>query len=410
MKFSRYKDVEKFLFSQLPMYQRIGPSAFKKDLKNIKHLCQILGNPQNDFKAIHIAGTNGKGSTSFFVASALHQMGYNVGLYTSPHYKSYMERIRYNGAMIPKNYIRKFVNELFELGVFDGDLKPSFFEISVAMAFAYFRDMRLDYAVVETGLGGRLDSTNILHPVITAITNISFDHTQFLGNTLNSIAKEKGGIIKRHIPIVIGRKQKESYPVFERIAEKKQAELIYAENMPFAIPDNLPKKMPAYQQENMRTAYCILNTLFDSFNAEILRQAWTTKLRQWSYMGRYQVIGKHPKVILDSAHNEGGLQVLFDQINQEKYKRLHIVIAIVNDKDASKLFDILPKDAMYYLSQAKIPRALEREKLKELFDLNGFHSKSYSSVPRALAFAKRAADKQDLVLVTGSIFTVAEVC
>ena len=410
MKFSRYKDLVSFLFYQLPMYQRVGPKAFKKDLKNIKQLCEFLGNPQNDFKAIHIAGTNGKGSTSFLVATALHAMGYQVGLYTSPHYKDYRERIKLNGEMIPKSFVKRFVNDLVEKNILDGSFKPSFFEITVAMAFSYFSASRLDYAVIETGLGGRLDSTNVVNPVLTAITNISLDHTQFLGNTLAKIAREKAGIIKKSVPVIIGRRQKETAKVFESIARRKSAEMIYAEDNDYPISGKLTLNAPDYQIENMRTASAILDTLINNFDFTILNHAWTKGLRQWNYMGRYQLVQDRPKIVLDSAHNGEGLRLLFEQINKEKFDQLHIVIAVVNDKQLDPLFEILPRTARYYVSEAQIPRALDKGALYGELLKHGFEAKMYNTIPRALAYAKLHAGKNDMVLVTGSIFTVAEVC
>lgn len=410
MQFTGYKDVERFLFSQLPMYQRVGPKAFKKDLKNIKSLCRTLGHPEKDFKAIHIAGTNGKGSVAFMTAAILHRQGFNVGLYTSPHYRSYRERIRYNKSMIPVSYIKQFVNRLIEQGIFEGELKPSFFEVSVAMAFQYFSDMKVDYAVIETGLGGRLDSTNVVHPVITAITNIDYDHMQFLGNTLELIAGEKAGIIKKGVPLVLGRRQKETLPVFKKIAEKESASILFAED---TVLQNQPQKVhltAGYQLENWRTAVTIVNYLLPEYQPPVLRQAEKKELEEWGYVGRFQILQEKPLVIADSAHNRGGFTVLFEQLKSVKYDRMHIVLAVVNDKNLDDLLAFMPGDARYYLSEAKIPRALSKEILFDTFIDRGYDARVYGSVSRALAFAKINAGDRDLVLVTGSIFTVAEIC
>ncbi len=392
------------------MYQRVGPKAFKKDLKNIQYLDKYLNHPHRDFKSIHIAGTNGKGSVSFLIASALSAMGYKVGLYTSPHYKDYRERIKVNGALVPKAYVKRFVNKLIEDALFESNFKPSFFEISVAMAFAYFKESKVDYAVIETGLGGRLDSTNIIKPELSVITNIGFDHVQFLGNTIKSIAGEKAGIIKKNIPVVIGKKQKESHPVFLKHSERKSSKLIYASRFKKQIDQNLlPSNLPDFQHENRLTAFAALKVLFEKYDDKKLKQAWSKGLKQWGYMGRYMTISKQPKVIVDSAHNEDGIKYLFKRIEKEKFDHLHIVFAVVNDKDLNQIETYLPRNASYYISAAKIPRAKPAGELSEALNAFGIRSQRYSSVRKALAAAKSTSNKKDLILVAGSIFTVVEV-
>ncbi len=403
-----YKEIESFLFRQLPMYQRIGPKAFKKDLKNIKHLSKITSHPHKAFKSIHIAGTNGKGSTSFFIATALFEHGYKVGLYTSPHYKSYRERIRVDGKMIKVPYIKKFVNKLIAMGLFKSEFKPSFFEISVAMAFSYFKEEEVDYAVIETGLGGRLDSTNVINPVLSIITNISKDHTNFLGNTLNKIAREKAGIIKKNVPLIVGRTQKETKDIFKSIAKEKNAKLIFADKKKYETI-GIYKGHADFQLENLQTALTALHSILKSPDYKKIQKAWSKTMKSWSYLGRYQFLSRKPKILVDSAHNEAGIKNLFDQIKNGSYKNLHIVLAVVNDKDLSHLLSLFPEEAIYYFSQAKIPRALDAKVLLEQAGTHGLMGKTYSSVKRALSSAKRKAGSKDLILVTGSIFTVAEV-
>lgn len=412
-KITRYKEIEAFLFKQLPMYQRVGPKAFKKDLKNIKVLSKYLGHPHKFFKSIHIAGTNGKGSTSFFIASLLSELGFKVGLYTSPHYKDYRERIKVNGQMIEKAYVKKFINGLIDDDIFNQDLRPSFFEISVAMAFSYFKEKKVDFAVIETGLGGRLDSTNIINPELSIITNIGLDHVQFLGNTLPLIAKEKAGIIKKNTPVIIGRKQKETTAVFKSKAVKMKSSISWASITKIKGDfqwEKLFNTFPNYQKENITTACYAVSKMNFSLSQKILQKAFKSGLTKWRYVGRYTIVNKKPKTIYDSAHNEAGIKVLMDQIKEkERYNQIHIVLAVVNDKDPSQLFPFLPVVAQYYFSQAKIPRAMPRQKLQTIAEEYGIYGSTYTSIKRALYYAKKKADQGDLILVTGSIFTVAEV-
>ena len=392
------------------MFQRVGPKAFKKDLKNIQHLDTYLDHPHQSFKSIHIAGTNGKGSTSYFIATALHEMGYKVGLYTSPHYKDYRERIKVDGELISKTYVKRFVNQLISDGVLDGDFKPSFFEITVGMAFSYFRDMNVDFAVIETGLGGRLDSTNIITPELSVITNIGFDHTLFLGDTLSLIAAEKAGIIKPAVPVVVGRRQKETHPIFSKKVKNSRTQLHYAQESEFCLNEKgLKKSFPEYQLENLQTAYVSLKMLLSQVPLSKLSAAWTKGLRQWEYMGRYMKVSSSPLVIYDSAHNIDGITTLFQELRKEKYNQLHIILAMVGDKDQSKVLELFPKEAKYYFSQAIIPRAMDKEKLADLAIAKGLDGKTYTTVRRALSVARKSADTSDLILVAGSIFTVAEV-
>lgn len=407
---TKYKEIESFLYNQLPMFQRVGPKAFKKDLNNIIHLSDHLGDPHKSYKTIHIAGTNGKGSTSFFLASALSELGYNVGLYTSPHYKDYRERIKVNGKMISKSFVKKFVNGLIEEDLLTGALKPSFFEITVAMAFEYFKDQKVDYAVIETGLGGRLDSTNIITPELSVITNIGLDHTNFLGDTLELISAEKAGIIKSKIPVVIGRRQSKTDPVFKKVAKSLRSKIIYAEDYkPLKISKKLKGQFPDYQHENMQTAYTSLCSIFNKVEANKIEKAWESGLKKWGYVGRYMYINRKPLTIYDSAHNLDGINVLLDQLSKEKFDKIHFILAMVGDKNQDKILALLPKDANYYFSQAKIPRAMAKEELQSQAQSHDLQGKTYISIRKALAAASKKANDRDLILVAGSIFTVAEV-
>lgn len=409
-KLSRYKEIESFLFSQLPMFQRVGPKAFKKDLKNINYLLDAIGRPEKELKCIHVAGTNGKGSSCFFMASALSRLGYKVGLYTSPHYKDYRERIKVDRAMIPKSYVKAFVNDLIEKKVFDSDFRPSFFEITVAMAFAYFRDAKLDYAVIETGLGGRLDSTNVIQPLVCLITNIGYDHMAFLGDTLEKIAGEKAGIIKTDVPVVIGKTQPETQKVFKDKARQCNSRISFADTKDRqAVIEALAVSFPSFQRENLYSAYYTLAELFDNHQLEkAFGDGFMTTLNAWSYIGRYMKIGERPLIVFDSAHNPQGVEQLMQQLEKEKYNQIHIVTATVNDKDLDKILCLWPKDAKYYFSQARIPRALPCHELQKKASAHGLDGKCYISVRKAFAAAKSVAVDGDMILVTGSVFTVAE--
>lgn len=405
---SRYKEIESFLFSQLPMFQRVGPKAFKKNLDNILFLDDYLGNPHNSFKSIHIAGTNGKGSTSFMVASMLKFLGFKVGLYTSPHYKDYRERIRVDKEMINKTYVKKFVNRLIQDGIFESDLKPSFFEISVAMAFDYFKFCEVDYAVIETGLGGRLDSTNIINPEVSLITNIGFDHMNFLGDTLELIAGEKAGIIKKGTPVLIGKTQEETRDVFTKVAKEKEADIEFADQLARnkCVEDWL-RDMPDYQRENAYLAYYGIAEM--GLDVQSLKKmALPNEMAEWGFVGRFQKLGKDPLIIFDSAHNREGIMALLSELGKTDFDKLHIVLATVGDKNLDKVLELYPPEASYYFSNARIPRALDRFDLQNQAERFGLKGKAYASVRRAFNAAVKKAQPRDLVLVTGSIFTVAE--
>ncbi|KAA3622080.1 MAG: bifunctional folylpolyglutamate synthase/dihydrofolate synthase [Bacteroidetes bacterium] len=428
----KYEQTLNYLFSQLPMYQRIGPKAFKKDLNNIILLTNALDKPQTKFPSIHIAGTNGKGSTAFTIAAMFQANGYNTGLYTSPHYKDFRERIRVNGIYVPQHFVIEFVETnkaLFE------EIKPSFFEISVAMAFSWFARKKVDIAVIETGLGGRLDSTNIVNPLLSIITNISYDHQNFLGDTLPLIAGEKAGIIKPDTPVVIGETHPETKPVFEQMAQKQNAPIYFAdqfvevsqklqtlEHTVFDVSQNgqpwfqdLKVNLHGiFQQKNLVTALAgmsILEIYHPEFQIEKVGiQAGLEHLKQITqYIGRWQVLQKDPVVLCDSAHNERGLQIVTDELRKMDYGQLHCVLGFVNDKKLDKALAFFPQDARYYFAKADIPRGLDAKILQEEANKFGLKGKAYASVKGALNAAKRAAKSEDLIFVGGSVFTVAEV-
>lgn len=426
----RYKATLEYMFQQLPMFQRIGAAAFKKDLTNTIALTDFLEKPQQRFPSIHIAGTNGKGSVAYMLAAILQAAGYKTGLYISPHYKDFRERIRINGKYVPRGFVVDFMEKVKPVLT---TLQPSFFELSVAMAFTYFAEEKVDIAVVETGMGGRLDSTNILMPVLSIITNISYDHTQFLGNTLEAIAGEKAGIIKQNIPVVIGETQEETKKVFLEKAGECLAPIYFADQHFRAtlVSDNpthslfnvvtqgrLVKQYEVnlygeYQTRNLQTvlqSVAILNTT----GAVSLDDTAVTKglyaLKSLTrFIGRWQIIGQQPMIICDSAHNEGGLQWVFKQLSQIAYQKLHIVTGMVVDKDPALVLPLFPQNAHYYFAKANIPRGMDAGTLQQLAKDYLLHGKAYKSVPLALRAARRHAGPQDLILVVGSVFIVAEV-
>ncbi len=410
MKFTSYGKTISFLYKQLPMFQRVGPKAMKMDLGNIEALMNALGNPQSSLRYVHIAGTNGKGSTAHFVASILQEYGLSVGLYTSPHYKDFRERVKINGFLIAKKDVVSFVNELVIKGIFK-TIKPSFFEISVALAFYYFKKKNVDMVVLEVGLGGRLDSTNIITPLISIITNIGLDHQNTLGDTLAEIAVEKAGIIKSEIPVLIGEKQKETTPIFERIAKSKNAPIEYAS----VIEDAIIKKIELsnFHLNNTRTAIGAIRLLVKYYDFDINDQQIINGINNApsnsAYFGRYQTLMNNPKVIADGAHNLPGVAMLFSCLALESYQQLHIVLGMVGDKPLDKVLALFPKEAIYYFCKANIPRGKEASLLQKEAGWIGLEGKTYTSVRKALASAKQSAHESDLIIVTGSIYTVAEV-
>jgi dihydrofolate synthase / folylpolyglutamate synthase len=423
-----YQQTLDYLYQQLPMFHRVGAAAFKKDLTNTLALCAAMGNPHLQLKTIHIGGTNGKGSTSHVLAAALHEAGYKVGLYTSPHYKDFRERIKINGLYISKKYITDFVTKYQQLFQ---DIQPSFFEMTVALAFDYFASQKVDIAVIEVGLGGRLDSTNVIMPELSVITNISFDHMNMLGDTLPKIAFEKAGIIKQNIPVVIGERQAESEAVFLAKADEMNAPITFADAIysidnqqdgfayakkngepygKFSLDGGLG--LGAYQAKNLATVLAaadILNELGWTLQKEHIESALQDLYGKISFMGRWQKLSENPLIIADSGHNEAGVNHAVAQLNTLNYKRLHLVTGFVNDKDVSKILSLYPTHATYYFAKANIPRGLDASILQAQAKEKGLHGRSYSSVKNAFKAAKRNAAADDLILVLGSIFVVAEV-
>jgi len=424
-----YQETLDYLYTQLPMFQRIGGAAFKKDLTNIRRLCEALGNPQEQFKSIHIAGTNGKGSTAHMLSAIFQSAGYKTGLYTSPHYRDFRERIKLNGALVPEQWVVDFVEE--HKGLME-EVKPSYFEITVAMAFRYFAEQQVDMAVIEVGLGGRLDSTNIINPELCVITNISYDHMQFLGDTLELIAGEKAGIIKSGVPVVIGETQPETAPVFLAKAETEKSPISFADQhlaatvvefdytgstylvtrdgQPYLI--HLRTELWGdYQRYNLQTVLHTVDHLAEDWKIteEHIRRG-LGKLRSLSrFVGRWQLLGEDPIILCDSAHNEAGLRFVVDQLARIPHQQLHIILGVVNDKDLSKVFPYLPREAHYYFSRPDVPRGLDAQVLADRAHAAGIEGTVHESVSEALASAKKAAGKDDLIFVGGSIFVVAEV-
>ncbi|MBS9774685.1 MAG: bifunctional folylpolyglutamate synthase/dihydrofolate synthase [Tenacibaculum sp.] len=399
-----YEETLHWMFNQLPMYQRQGSTAFKKDLTNILAFSKELKNPEKRFKSIHVAGTNGKGSTSHFIASILQEAGYKVGLYTSPHLKNFTERIRINGEEIPKEKVVSFIKThksfLEKQGL-------SFFEMTVGMAFDYFATENVDIAIIEVGLGGRLDSTNIITPEISVITNIGIDHTQFLGETLQSIALEKAGIIKYGVPVVIGQRQPETEKIFIEKARELKADISFASDENYNYKVEL---LGDYQKNNVKTAVSTITKLngFKVLEKHIknglLNVTKNTKLK-----GRWQVLQEQPKVICDTAHNKDGLNYVLNQLKNEKFETLHIVLGVVSDKDLSGILPMFPKKAKYYFCKPNIPRGLSEDILQQKARGFGLNGSVFSSVNQAFEKAKEKAQKNDIIYVGGSTFVVAEV-
>ncbi len=425
-----YAQTLEFLYSKLPMFTRIGAVALKKDLHNTIAFCEHLDQPQNKFKSIHIAGTNGKGSTSHMLAAILQQAGYKTGLYTSPHLKDFRERIRINGQMVSKSYVRNFIK--YQKSVIE-EIQPSFFEVTVAMAFDYFAKEKVDIAVVEVGLGGRLDSTNIITPKLSVITNISLDHTNILGDTLPEIAFEKAGIIKKNIPVVIGEKQIESETVFAEKALAESAKISFADTVlhienihtkgGYLIVDVYKQNQLVYpnlsldltgghQLKNILTvieSVLQLKEIGLTIPDGAIYSALKNVKRLTGLQGRWQTLAKKPLTICDTGHNKAGLTEVIQNIAATPHQNLHIVIGMVKDKDISGVLAILPKDAIYYFCQPNLERALTSKELSNQakeFNLNG---KTFPTVTEAFANAKLNAREGDLIFVGGSTFVVAEI-
>lgn len=400
-----YQETLDWLFNQLPNYQKMGKSAYKADLSNITLLVNELGNPHEQFKSIHVAGTNGKGSSSHMLASVLQEAGYKVGLYTSPHLKDFRERIKIDGELVSKDFVIEFVNghkSFFEAN------QLSFFEMTVGMAFSYFAKEEVDIAIIEVGLGGRLDATNVISPELSLITNIGLDHTQFLGNTLESIAKEKGGIIKKDTPVVISEKQLETTEVFEQLAGENNAELIFAEEE----IDNEYKTdlLGDYQQKNSKGVVVTLKKLrsFKVSDSHI-KEGLLNVVTNTCLLGRWQKLGEKPLTIADTAHNVEGLSLTMAQLTALDVKNKHIVFGMVSDKNVGAVIKILPPNAIYYFCSPNSRRALDVNVLYDMAKDIGLKGKKYNSVQLAYMAAQNTANEEDVIYVGGSTFVVAEI-
>lgn len=424
-----YQETLDYLFNALPMFQRIGAAAFKKDLTNTIALCDHLGKPQKAFKSVHVAGTNGKGSTSHALCSILMEAGYKVGLYTSPHLKSFTERIKINGEEIPEGDVVTFVAQN---KAFLEELKPSFFEMTVGMAFWYFAKERVDIAVIEVGMGGRLDSTNVISPDMSVITNIGYDHMQFLGDTLPLIAGEKAGIIKSRIPVVISQTQAETKPVFLSKAAELGAPIYFADGV-FRVKESWQSTsgtqtfqvesdgallqydmdlLGNYQRYNLPgilNACKVLNTLGWEIPETAIRRGLSRIVANTGLKGRWQILGKAPWVICDTGHNEDGIRLILDQIEKMTFGHLWMVIGMVRDKDISKILSMLPKDASYVFCEASIPRALPAAELSAAALGHGLRGETVPDVNDAIGRAKQLAKENDLIFIGGSTFVVAEI-
>ena len=402
-----YQDTLNWLFNQLPMYQRQGKSAYKADLSNTHVLINHLNNPHLNFKSVHVAGTNGKGSTSHMLASVLQEAGYKVGLYTSPHLKDFRERIKINGQVVSKQFVIGFIKRN---KAFFEENQLSFFEMTVGMAFEYFSKKQVDIAVVEVGLGGRLDSTNVITPEVSVITNIGLDHTQFLGNTLEKIASEKGGIIKPETPVVIGETQKETKPVFEKLVNKNKAKIVYADKVVKSVLGSDLKG--TYQFKNIKTAIQTVKELKQKgwrISEANLKNGLLNVIKNTGLLGRWQVLRTNPKVVCDTGHNREGLTYVMNQISKEKFKRLHIIFGVVNDKDLDSIIDLLPKEATYYFCKPKISRGLPAATLRSYFLDRNYDGEVYKSVNEAYRNAMDASSEDDFIFIGGSTFVVAEI-
>ncbi len=425
-----YKETVDYLFTRLPMFSRIGAAAIKKDLHNTIELCEVLNNPHHKFKTIHVAGTNGKGSVSHMLAAVLQTAGYKTGLYTSPHLHDFRERIKVNGEMISEEFVVEFTERIqpqIDL------IHPSFFEITVAMAFDYFAQQQVDVAVVEVGLGGRLDSTNIITPELSIITNIGWDHMNLLGDTLEKIAGEKAGIIKPGIPVVVGEVIAETRPVFESKANEQQASLhlatdefsiiskeqsngyllVEAEEIKSKLLHSYQLDLPGlYQTKNILTVLTAIKLLQQrgwNIEEQQIREALKQVKKINGLHGRWETIHQHPFVIVDVGHNEDGIKQIVAQLAETTYNKLHIITGMVKDKEVEKVLSLLPKDATYYFTHAHLPRALPGDQLQEKAAVFGLKGETYPDVNNALNIALQNASADDLILVCGSVFLAGEV-
>ena len=419
-----YEETLNYLYNQLPMFERQGGDAYKPGLQTSNDLDSLFGNPHRAYKCIHVAGTNGKGSVSHLLATVLQQCGYQVGLYTSPHIVDFRERIRVNGEMISKAQVVKFMEEYFKTG-YRGH--PTFFELTSTLAFDYFKQCQVDYAVIEVGLGGRLDSTNIITPMLSVITNISLDHTQFLGNTLPEIAGEKAGIIKHQVPVVIGEATGEVRNVFEKKAHNEEAPITFAQDAPLVtegksvsghtllntkdygpLIDELGGEFQIKNANTVLTAIQVLKELGVNIETEAVATAFERVCELSGFIGRWQQLGSSPLVICDSGHNVGAFSNIARQLRQEHYSHLHMVLGFMKDKDVEDVLAMLPQEATYYFTQAHSPRAMTASELQEKAAHHRLQGNSYDNVVQAYRAALESAGKDDMVYVGGSMYVLAE--
>ena len=418
-----YQETIQYLYDRLPVFHLVGSSAYKPGLDNTIRLMELLNNPHRKFKSVHVAGTNGKGSVSHFLAAILQQAGYKVGLYTSPHLVEFGERIRVNGKMVDEQYVVDFIER--NLNKIEA-IQPSFFELTMAMGFSYFADQEVDIAVIEVGLGGRLDSTNIISPELSIITNIGFDHVEFLGNTLAQIAAEKAGIIKPNTPVVVGETVPETKDVFISKAAEMNAEMIFASEdkqvhltgfnngkmeLEFDNQLYISELSGAYQLKNIATvltAVEILNKINFRIPLEKVKSGIENVCRITGLRGRWELIQTNPRIVADTGHNVHGIQEVVNQLKYQEYKTLRIIIGMVNDKDISGVMELLPKNAFYYFTQAQVKRALSCEELKVKANSFGLSGNSFETIKQAVQVVLSEADNDDFILITGSNFVVGE--
>jgi len=401
-----YQETLSWMFNRLPMFQTQGKNALNNKLDNILTFTSALGNPQTKFKSLHIAGTNGKGSSSSMLASILQEAGYKVGLYTSPHLKDFRERIKIDGKEIPEDYVVNFISENKS---FLEKHSLSFFEMTVGMAFSYFAEEKVDIAVIEVGLGGRFDSTNIITPEVSLITNISKDHTDILGDTLPKIAFEKAGIIKQNVPVVISEYQEETAPVFTARAKEIKAPIIFANHIETSLTTDL---QGAYQEKNIKGVIAVTELLIHQgwdITPENIAQGLLHVVHNTNLKGRWQTLGSYPTIVCDTGHNVGGLTYVMEQLKKQTYTHLHIVVGFVKEKDVNSVLELFPKEATYYFCSPAIARGLNVNTLKEIATTKGLQGERYSSVAEALNAAKAQALPTDFIFVGGSTFVVAEV-
>lgn len=403
-----YQETLDYLYSRLPVFQHIGKAAYKADLTNTIKLMAALDNPEKELTCVHVGGTNGKGSVSSMLASVFSSHGYRTGLYTSPHLKDFRERIRIDGEMIPESYVIDFTEKVKPV---IEDISPSFFEITVAMAFQYFKDCNVDMAIVEVGMGGRLDSTNVIIPKLSVVTNIGWDHMEFLGDSLEKIAKEKAGIFKQHVPSVVGEILPETLPVFMNTAKELNSNLLIGSDHPNQW-DQICELKGIYQSKNLSTLHAALQQLESQgyrFDAEKIHYALQNIKKLTGLRGRWEVLGEQPYIVADTAHNADGLKLTIAQLESLNKQHLHFVLGVVNDKDLGKILPLFPKMGTYYFCKPNIFRGLDAEKLKETAAQYGLTGETYASVADAFSAAQNAAGAADAIYIGGSTFVVAEV-